>query len=310
MEVEHLVSCPFCGETNSRPLYEVRDILYGIPGTYTLHICPGCGLIYLNPRPTPQAMAAYYPEEYRSYRLPVADEPFILMRWMRQRKLSRRRQLIEAYSQRATGRILDVGCSTGLFLHEMATHGWTTQGIEPITFAAEFAQEHFGLDIFQGTLQEFPQPETLFDAITFWDVLEHTYDPMAELQKAASLMKTEGLLAINIPNWESIDRHLFGEYWQGFDPPRHLYMFTRAALTQMLAQAGFEILRWVCFMPGYFSFAMSIERWLKAKLPSWAKIVSAIMSIPGSRLPFEPWFSLLNKMGKGPLVAVLARKRA
>jgi hypothetical protein len=116
------------------------------------------------------------------------------------------------------------------------------------------------------------------------------------------------LLALSIPNWNSLERRLFNQYWQGLDPPRHLYVFTQETLTALLAQAGFSVLEWVCFMPGYFSFTISLERWLKAKSPRLAGIARRALNVPGMRLPFEPWFTLLNRLGKGAIISVFARK--
>ena len=77
----------------------------------------------------------------------------------------------------------------------------------------------------------------------YWNILRH---PSAELTAAATLLRPGGLVAINVPNWNSLDRRLFGAGWVGFDPPRHLYVLDQRSLTRLLQQAGFEILDWGC----------------------------------------------------------------
>jgi len=304
------VPCHLCGATESLPLHTLSDTLHNVPGTFVLRRCLQCELMYLSPRPTSETISAYYPAEYDSYRPPIEDERLALMRWIRQRKLARRRHLVERYSGRSRGELLDVGCSTGLFLHEMAQHDWGVAGVEPIAFAAEFAHQRFALNVFQGVLRDAPHEPASFDVVTFWDVLEHTFAPLEELAKASLLLRAGGLLVLNVPNWHSWDRWLFGRHWQGLDSPRHLYAFTRKTLTAMLTQTGFSVVDWVCFMPGYFSFVMSVERWLKTINPQFSRFVKRALFLPGMRFPFEPWFSLANWVQKGPLISVFAHKVA
>jgi SAM-dependent methyltransferase len=306
-EVEE-ARCDLCGAQDSTVLYTLSDALHHLPGEFPLRRCVKCGLMYLNPRPTPQSIRQYYPPDYAPYRPPIEDERFALMRYMRRRKMIKRRTLVEKYGRLKNGRVLDVGCATGLFLHEMQLAGWEAVGVEPIASAAELAQRQFGLEVFQGMLGDAPFAPQSFDAITFWDVLEHTFSPRVELAHAARLLKPGGLVAINVPNWDSFDRRPCGPYWQGFDTPRHLYVFTRPTLTELLAQAGFRVLDWVCFMPGFFTWVLSVQRWLKARHLRWEKPVVRLLTFPGMRLLFEPWFAWANWRGIGPVIAVFARK--
>jgi SAM-dependent methyltransferase len=307
IEMEEVV-CDLCGSAESWPLYTLTDTLHHMPGKFVLRRCARCGLIYLSPRPTRHSISQYYPPDYAPYRPPIEDERFVLMRYMRRRKLIKRRSLIERYSGVKKGRILDVGCATGLFLHEMQTSGWEAVGIEPIQSAAEFARQRFDLEIHQGMLSDASFSLQPFDVITFWDVLEHTFSPSAELSQAARLIRPGGLVAINVPNWDSFDRKPFGSYWQGFDTPRHLYVFTRFTLAELLSRAGFRVLDWVCFMPGYFTWISSVQRWLDARHPPLARAVMRVLMFPGMRLLFEPWFSFANWRCTAPVIAVFAQR--
>ena len=302
------VACDLCGSTAALPLYTLTDVVHQLPGEFTLRGCTGCGLIYLSPRPTPNSIGLYYPPDYTPYRPPIEDERFALMRYMRRRKLIKRRALIEQYSHMRQGRVLDVGCATGLFLHEMQLAEWEAVGVEPIQSAAEFARRRFGLQVYQGMLTDAPFAPESFDVLTFWDVLEHTFSPHAELKQAAQLLKPGGLIVINVPNWDSFDRKPFGVNWQGFDPPRHLYVFTRQTLAQLLEESGFRVLDWVCFMPGFFTWVVSIQRWLLVKHPRWTKPVMHLLMFPGVRLLFEPWFALMNARRTAPVISVFAQR--
>ena len=302
------VPCDLCGATESHPLYTLEDYGYKFPGEFVLRRCDHCQLMYLSPRPTPEAMAAYYPPEYECYRMAIEDERFQIMRWMRQGKLARRRRLVERYSGQRTGRLLDVGCATGLFLHEMAESGWQVAGIEPAASAVEYARRRFSLDVFQGMLQDAPYAPGSFDVVTLWDVLEHTFSPSDNLAYAARLLRPGGLLALTVPNWHCLDRWLFGRCWLGLDPPRHLYVFTDQTLNTMLSQAGFSVLSREFFVSGYFSFVLSLERWLETLSPQLSRTFRWVSGLPGMRFPFEPWFMIGNLLGKGSTVSVFSRK--
>jgi SAM-dependent methyltransferase len=301
-------SCDLCGGQDADTLYAGIGWTQPVPDGIALVRCRQCGLMYLSPRPGPDEIGAYYPPDYAPFRPAIEDEKWGLMRWMRQRKMIQRRKWVERFSRRQSGDILDVGCATGLFLNEMARAGWHAKGVELAASAAEYARRRLGLDVFQGTLGQVTWPPESFDAITFWDVLEHTFSPISELRRAASLLKPGGLVAINVPNWHSLDRRLFGPYWIGLDPPRHLYVFTRSTLTALLERAGLSVLGWVCFMPSYFPFIISLERWLQTISPRWARRVGRALNLPGARFVFEPWFTVANWLRRGGVISVFALK--
>jgi len=305
MEKTH---CDLCGANDADTVYANAAWRQPVPDGLELVRCRQCGLMYLNPRPSWDEIGAYYSADYAPFRPAIEDERLGLMRWVRRRKLNQRRRQIEHYSGLKSGRILDVGCATGLFLHEMAHAGWEVAGVEPIASAADYARQRLHLDVFQGLLAEAPYPHRSFDVVTFWDVLEHTLSPTAELAHAASLLRSGGLLAINVPNWHSLDRRIFGPYWIGLDPPRHLYVFTRPTLTALLEKSGFRLLDWICFMPSYFAFIASVERWLTAIGPCWAPLVNQMLNLPGMRFVFEPWFALANWLKYAGVISVFARK--
>lgn len=302
------VPCDLCGTTTSIPLHSLRDTWHHVPGEFVLRRCTNCSLMYLSPRPTPASIINYYPADYGPFKPAIEDESWALMRWVRRRKLITRRRLIERYSDRRQGRLLDVGCGTGLFVNEMAQSGWWITGLDPVPSAIEYLRDRLGLNAFQGTLSEFHGNPEFFDVITLWDVLEHTFSPTTELSRAYDLLRDDGLLALSVPNWNSFDRRLFGQHWQGLDPPRHLFTFDERTLRATLGHVGFSVIASICFVPGYFSFAMSLERWLQSRSPEFSRAVGRVLRVPGLRFPLQPWFSFLNLIKRGPIIAVFARK--
>ncbi len=307
LELESPV-CDLCGADDAATLHTHRDWPHDAPDGTAMVRCRRCGLMYLRPRPTPAAIGRFYPPDYAPFRPAIEDERWAVLRWLRRRKLAHRRRLVEHHVRAGRRAVLDVGCSTGLFLHEMALAGWDTRGIELAPSAARYARDRFGLDVFQGRLEDAPLEDGAFDAVTFWDVLEHVYSPADALARAAALLASGGVVVVNIPNWDSPDRRLFGRHWQGWDPPRHLYVFDRTTLEALLRGAGLTPVAWRCIMPSYFTFILSIERWLRATAPRAAGPLMRVLRLPGLRFAVEPLFWAINRTGHGSVIAVVARQ--
>jgi SAM-dependent methyltransferase len=306
------INCSFCGsdKNNSEEIGIFTDTAFENPGEFPLVRCQNCGLIYYQKRPTGEEIGLYYPDEYIPYRKPIQDERFAILRWARWRNIRRRCRIIEKYSPKSPGTILDVGCSTGIFLNAMQIAGWDPLGIEINENAVHFARKRFGLNVHEGQLDNIELTAASFEAITFWDVIEHTFDPLATLIKAHSLLKKEGIVVMTLPHWESLDRRIFGSDWIGYDAPRHLYIFPRLVLTELLSEAGFEVQRMWCDFGGFFTFVSSLRLWLNTHVKSVGlrKGILKFLSFPGVRFIFQPIFSIIDWIDLGGTLVVIAQK--
>lgn len=255
--------CPMCGADAGKLLFAGRDLLHGGEAMFRLVTCQVCGHMYQNPRPTVAAIGQYYPAAYIPFQPAIEDEPH----WWRRidRRYGRYRRC--AAVQRAAGgpgRLLDVGCATGIFLDGMRRLGWQVQGVEPTWSAVEYARCRFGLDVFHGRLEEAHFADASFDVITLWDVLEHVHEPRPMLAELVRLLRPGGLLVLSLPNPDSLEARLLGPYWLGWDLPRHLNLFRPVLLTRHLPQVGLQVERIRSFTAGYGVLLMSIEQWFRA----------------------------------------------
>jgi 2-polyprenyl-3-methyl-5-hydroxy-6-metoxy-1,4-benzoquinol methylase len=77
-----------------------------------------------------------------------------------------------------------------------------------------------------------------------WDVLEHVADPAATVRSAAEVLKEDGLLALSTPNIGGIFPRLsfraarWVGRWPHPEPPHHLFQFSKATVSRLLAQGG------------------------------------------------------------------------
>ena len=94
------------------------------------------------------------------------------------------------------------------------------------------------------------------DVITLWHVLEHVPDLSEFITTMSSLLADTGTLVVAVPNYESYDARHYGEYWAGYDVPRHLWHFNQNAMHTLFEARGFGIEE---IRPMYFdSFYVSL----------------------------------------------------
>ena len=71
-------------------------------------------------------------------------------------------------------------------------------------------------------------------------VIEHLDNPNGSLQKIHNILKPNGKIVIGTPNAKTIDRILFRKYWDGWDTPRHIYVYNYKNLKALLEKNGFK----------------------------------------------------------------------
>ncbi len=303
------VCCAVCDSAATTLLYENGDRMHGLPGRFTLRKCCECGLVYLNPRPSRQAIARYYPDEYLAFerrdgggRLRTLDAA-----------LSLRKRCGAVLRHKKGGTLVDVGCGTGYFLQGMRKHkGWKVSGVEPNAGAASFCRDRLGLDVFVGDLAAAAYAPASVDVIAFWDVLEHLHDPFASLLECRRILAGDGVLLITVPTLDSLESRLFAGSWAGLDSPRHLYVFSRDTLTRLLRRAGFDVFEVRSITGRHQSFLVSLQ-FLAAPhtgaVKSLCRFAFQVASSSVSRLLAFPLFYMLDVLKLGSKITVLARKR-
>ncbi|MBW1613079.1 MAG: class I SAM-dependent methyltransferase [Deltaproteobacteria bacterium] len=149
-------NCPYC-RTPGNFYFKVAS------GTYNR--CSGCDLIYKESQDSYDKVVAHYCDDY--FTRYSADQ----MGGERDRLFGRILDLIE--KRMDAGRLLDIGAGCGVFLAAAQKRGWKVKGVDPSVESVEVAQRQHGLDVFNGTLQEY-NGNVQFDAVTFINVLDHS----------------------------------------------------------------------------------------------------------------------------------------
>jgi SAM-dependent methyltransferase len=298
-----------CKSTTYHFVSAMRDRLLGIEGQFTMVRCADCGLHYLNPQPTLEELERYYPSDYDPFTMPLPTELPLLQRWSVNYGLHKRVRAVTQHKKE--GRLLEIGCANGLFLHTMRKTGrWRVQGVDVSEPAVRYARERLELDVFQGELQAAHFPSGAFDAVVMWDVLEHLHDPIATLCEAHRLLGPGGMLFLRVPLLDSWDRSIFGSYWAGWDAPRHLAVFSIDTLKRILTRAGFDLEQITCISGSYPAFALSVRFWARDHLSERGQraLRRVLDSLP-IRLVTSPYFYLVDRLVKSTVATVTAVPR-
>jgi len=106
------------------------------------------------------------------------------------------------------GRLLDIGCATGIFLSMMQNRGWDVEGIEISDELATYARKTFSLKVHVRDITRENIECEPFHVITLFDVIEHIPDPNLMISACKSLLAEEGILMIRTPTEESLLRDI------------------------------------------------------------------------------------------------------
>ena len=210
--------------------------------SFSIVRCKGCGFVLTNPRPTPEAIGAYYESsEYISHHDEAKDLMSRIYKAVRNYTTEQKLQLIQQHSAQQTNRrLLDVGCGTGFFASNAKAAGWQVAGTEPDHQARDVAKSRVGEAIYESTEAEYFIGKK-FDVITLWHVLEHVHQLNEIIAWLHDHLADNGLLVIAVPNHESADAQAFGSHWAAWDVPRHLYHFSKASMTQLMENHNFHV---------------------------------------------------------------------
>jgi SAM-dependent methyltransferase len=232
--------CPLCFGSDIREVLRVRD--FTVSGEFfPICSCSQCTARFTQQIPGETEIGAYYQsDEYISHsdtRKGVINKLYHAVRSI---TLKDKRKMIEKAVAGRKGSILDYGCGTGAFLHEMQETGWQTSGLEPDIHARELARKLNGADIFPAEyIHSFP--DNHFDVITLWHVLEHVHRLHPTLKQLSRILKPGGKIFIAVPNYTCADAQIYGANWAAWDVPRHLYHFSPMSMKKLLPLHGFNL---------------------------------------------------------------------
>jgi len=218
-------ACYLCGSRDLAPLIDI--------GKFHIRRCLRCGLGRTEDGPEASYDAAYLAEQWTGADpRPTQIEHAVRAEAAQVRRIQR---------SAAGKRLLEIGVGHGYFLEAARRRGFEVSGMEVSSAAAEFARSHFDVSVAVTSVDDAQIPQGSVDVVAAWHVLEHLADPLAALRKAREWLTANGIIAVEVPNYESYDARVRGTEWQGWQPKYHRWHFAPRALARMLTEAGFAV---------------------------------------------------------------------
>lgn len=295
------VPCPLCGSDR-------RTVRYDTPspwehwdaahfaattdrfGAYgTVVDCADCGLAYTSPRPGAADLLSGYADN--------KDEDYESERDSRCINAHMSLAVLRRHVPR--GRLLEIGCASGFFLNAARTT-YDVVGVEPSTWAREYARTTLRLEVPAATLADARLEAGSFDVVVMLDVIEHVADPLGLLRAAGSALKPGGTLYLVTPDIESLSARLLGGRWWGLRPA-HIAYFSRSTMGAMLAKAGFDVVE-----ARSYGRIFSWGYWL-SRLDNYPKIVGTLAGFVVAAFGIRDKFLYLDTRDS---MQIIARRRA
>lgn len=231
------VACPVCEATTTELYLDAEDqaLESSEIGPSRLRISPGrvlrcrtCRFGFRQRRSSPEQLRELYREM----------DPGIYESEMEGRNRTAQKHLQIVHRRLRQGRLLDVGCASGLFLSHALKAGWSITGIEPNEKLCDEARRNLKGEgeVLCATLEAADIKER-FDVITLWDVLEHVPDPLGFLRDCRQMLRPNGYLFLNVPDLDSLEARVLGRHWPLL-LPEHLNYFNRRSLKVCGERAG------------------------------------------------------------------------
>jgi len=231
--------------------------------TFQIVKCEQCGLVFTNPMPK---LGPFYQD--------TVDDAYLES--TEQRKKTAKKVLRDILYYKSNGKLLDIGCSIGVFLDE-ASQYFEVEGIEMSKWAANEARKRHNV---HSAALETLDIEQKFDVITMFGVIEHFEDPGNEIKAIAKALKPGGILVLYTGDIDAWLPRILGKRWWWYQG-MHLYYFSRKTCSILLKNYSLSTVKVKNYTVYFqlFSLAKSLSRYAIGRVITPLLISSVLRSI-------------------------------
>ena len=276
------MNCPVCGSPDRDGGFQTKDRL--------IVTCARCRLQFVDPLTPAAAEVALEKIGETFIETYIREEPSYRAYF--------RRKVSDLLKVAPPGRILDVGCATGVFLDEARRAGFQEIGVDLLPSAVAYARDRLGVDSRLGVLEEMGFSSAQFDAVSLFQIIEHVPDPAGLVREVARLLRPGGVLLLTTPDRRGLLARLTGQRWFEYYNEEHLTYFDQRSLRRLLTDGGFTIVSFRtefgrAFTLGYVAERLSRFYYTDRSLVSrGGRLLARLLRVAGGLKVREPWVNL------------------
>jgi len=178
--------------------------------------------------------------------------------WWFQGRLNMIRAVLEEYLPEPPrpGRVLDVGCGTGLVLK--ALEGWQPVGLDFSHLALKFCRQRGHQRLARADVVRLPFADNSFDLILALDLIEHIERDDLLIREFNRVLRPGGCVMATVPAHPSL--------WSDHDIALHHFRrYTKQSFAELFDDGGFDFLKYsygISFVhPGIVAFRHAQKAW-------------------------------------------------
>lgn len=237
---ERRTTCPWCSSSSISLKVTSPDLIQHKPGEFKLDECADCGHIFQNPRLSIEGLDFYYRDFYDGYGGGEMERIFA----SETEQYDGRIDMVADNVDHPPKRWLDVGTGHGHFCL-VAQGRWPEASFEGADMSSSIDEAADRGWVNQGHRGMFPElAPTLagcFDVVSMHHYLEHTREPLLELDAAVTALAPGGHLLVEVPDPECVWGRILGNRWLPWFQPQHQHFVSIGNLEKALTDRGFTV---------------------------------------------------------------------
>ena len=257
--------CPICA--HGADLWcEAQDHHYGNPGNWQVYHCSNCNHLFQYPIPKEKDLVQFYSESYYAHQPPETDfvprgfrhrgiwlklyylknhrgyhhlavsrNPILgWLGWL----LNYRTLCFDAPVFQPGGTLLDFGSGSGQAVAFARYLGWQAEGLE-INAKAVKAGRSAGVQVDHGSIDALENRPCRYEYIMSSHSVEHVPEVHRLFRAFFYALKPGGILAVDVPNGNSVAARRFRELYYYLGMPVHVHLFSPASIRLLSESTGF-----------------------------------------------------------------------
>jgi len=138
-------------------------------------------------------------------------------------------------------RILEIGSGDGFFLESIKNYGYEAIGIEISSPRRKRSKKITNAKILDFDFSEGIPDISKVDAIVMFHVLEHINKPEQFLRNISKLLKSNGKMIAEVPNFDDFQNKTNRAYREWQFQKAHIHYFVPKILRNVFSRAGFKV---------------------------------------------------------------------